>query len=69
MPPIPGEAGVDYPVLTTVPDTGFACNSQSFLPGIYADQNADCQVRTARRGVAFHFPHSLAGLLHVPSRW
>lgn len=44
MPPIPGQAGVDYPTLTTVPDTGFDCNSQNFLPGIYGDTGADCQV-------------------------
>eukprot|EP00094_Tigriopus_californicus_P003989 TCALIF_03842-PA protein Name:"Protein of unknown function" AED:0.06 eAED:0.06 QI:0/0.5/0.4/0.8/0.75/0.8/5/487/606 len=43
MPPIPGEAGVDYPVLTEVPETGFDCNAQTF-PGIYADTGADCQV-------------------------
>ena len=45
MPPIPGEAGVDYPTLTTVPLTGFDCNSQQYLPGIYSDTGADCQVR------------------------
>ena len=44
MPPIPGEAGVDFPVLTAVPDTGFDCNAQQFLPGIYGDTGAECQV-------------------------
>ena len=44
MNPIPGEAGTDYPVYTEVPDTGFNCAQQQFLPGIYADIQADCQV-------------------------
>ena len=39
-----GQAGVDYPTYTTVPDTGFDCNAQTF-PGIYGDPGADCQVR------------------------
>ena len=43
MNPIPGEAGTDYPVLSSVPDTGFSCAQQSF-PGIYTDTGADCQV-------------------------
>ncbi len=38
-----GVAGVDFPVLTEIPDTGFDCAGQTF-PGIYADTNADCQV-------------------------
>ncbi len=29
---------------TTVPVTGFDCNGQTFLPGIYADTGAQCQV-------------------------
>ena len=45
MPPIPGIAGVDFPTLTAVPDTGFDCNTQQFLPGIYGDTGADCQAR------------------------
>ena len=43
MPPIPGVAGVDFPVLTEIPQTGFDCAAQDF-PGIYADMDADCQV-------------------------
>jgi len=43
MNPIPGEAGTDYPVFSSVPDTGFNCAQQDF-PGIYADTQADCQV-------------------------
>jgi len=43
MPPIPGQAGVDFPVLASVPDTGFDCGGQEF-PGIYGDTGADCQV-------------------------
>ncbi|XP_064082015.1 pro-resilin-like [Macrobrachium nipponense] len=39
---IPGE---DYPVLASVPDTGFDCNAQN-VPGYYADTDpeAGCQV-------------------------
>jgi hypothetical protein len=44
MPPIPGEAGTDYPVFASVPETGFACSGQSHLPGIYGDTAANCQV-------------------------
>ena len=43
MPPIPGEAGVDFPVLTSVPETSFDCGFQEF-PGIYGDTEARCQV-------------------------
>jgi len=43
MNPIPGEAGTDYPVFTEVPETGFNCAQQQFLPGIYTDTGADCQ--------------------------
>jgi len=43
MPPIPGEAGVDFPVYPEVPVTGFDCGAQTF-PGIYADTEAQCQV-------------------------
>ena len=40
-----GFAGVDFPVLASVPDTGFDCGIQEF-PGIYGDMGADCQVGT-----------------------
>lgn len=43
MNPIPGEAGTDYPVFTEVPETGFNCGQQQYLPGIYTDTAADCQ--------------------------
>jgi len=39
-----GQAGVDFPVLASVPQTSFDCNAQKF-PGIYSDVDADCQVR------------------------
>merc|ERR1711936_1256949 len=41
MNPIPGEAGVDYPIFNSVPDTGFDCSAQD-NPGIYTDTEADC---------------------------
>ena len=40
---ITGQAGVDFPVLASVPETGFDCGAQEF-PGIYGDTGADCQV-------------------------
>ena len=40
--PIPGEAGTDYPVYTSVPDTDFLCSEQQY-PGIYPDTGAGCQ--------------------------
>ena len=40
---IPGEAGVDFPVYSAVPDTGFDCGAQEF-PGIYGDVDGNCQV-------------------------
>ena len=40
---IPGEPGVDFPVYSAVPDTGFDCAAQD-NPGIYTDTEADCQV-------------------------
>ena len=43
MNPIPGVAGVDYPVYNSVPDTGFQCNAQDY-PGIFTDTGSDCQV-------------------------
>ncbi|XP_064082664.1 pro-resilin-like [Macrobrachium nipponense] len=40
-----GVPGEDYPVLASVPDTGFDCNAQN-VPGYYADTDpeAGCQV-------------------------
>ena len=40
---IPGEPGVDFPVYSAVPDTGFDCAAQTF-PGIYGDVDGNCQV-------------------------
>ena len=54
MNPIPGEAGTDYPVYTEVPDTGFNCAQQPFLPGIYADIQADCQVTRKADMILLH---------------
>ena len=42
MNPIPGEAGVDYPVFNSVPETSFDCSAQE-NPGIYTDTEARCQ--------------------------
>jgi len=40
---IPGEAGKDYPVYHSVPETGFSCEDQHHA-GLYADTEAACQV-------------------------
>ena len=40
---IPGEAGLDYPTLTNVPDTPFSCLNR-VNGGYYADLDTGCQV-------------------------
>ncbi|XP_076352438.1 uncharacterized protein LOC143247813 [Tachypleus tridentatus] len=40
---IPGQAGVDYPTLSSVPQTSFSCRQQP-LNGFYADLETSCQV-------------------------
>lgn len=40
---IPGRAGVEYPVLSSVPPTSFSCSKQP-LNGYYADTETACQV-------------------------
>jgi len=39
---IPGEPGVDYPVLPSIPLTHFHCRGQ--VPGYYGDTETACQV-------------------------
>ena len=41
---IPGEAGLDYPVLASVPDTDFSCDNR-VSGGYYADTQTACQAR------------------------
>jgi len=38
---VPGEPGVDYPILASPPETGFTC--AEYGDGMYADIEADCQ--------------------------
>jgi len=40
---IPGTADIDYPVLSSVPETSFSCRDQQ-IGGYYADVEARCQV-------------------------
>ncbi|XP_050303350.1 spidroin-2-like isoform X2 [Anthonomus grandis grandis] len=40
---IPGEPDVDYPILSSVPETSFSCDQQQY-PGYYADVETRCQV-------------------------
>ena len=40
---IPGEAGLDYPILSNIPDTSFSCLNR-VNGGYYADVETDCQV-------------------------
>jgi len=40
---VPGEPGVDYPILTTVPSTSFSCVGKA-EGGYYADMETGCQV-------------------------
>lgn len=51
---IPGQAGVDYPLYHSVPETRFSCGSVPFLPGIYANVETGCQVNTNFR---YYFHH------------
>ena len=39
---VPGEPGVDYPLLASVQDTSFSCSGLTF-GGYYADPEQDCQ--------------------------
>jgi len=39
---LPGEPGVDYPILSSIEDTGFDCEGKVF-GGFYADTETDCQ--------------------------
>lgn len=34
---------MDYPILSSIPSTGFKCSQQSY-PGYYADTESRCQV-------------------------
>ena len=40
---IPGQAGVDYPTLASIPDTSFSCANR-VMGGYYADVETECQV-------------------------
>ena len=39
---VPGEPGVDYPVLASVQETSFTCDDKT-MGGYYADPEQDCQ--------------------------
>ncbi|XP_076066951.1 uncharacterized protein LOC143040168 [Oratosquilla oratoria] len=41
--PIPGQAGVDYPIYNEVPYTKFSCHDVPHRPGMYANPEAGCQ--------------------------
>lgn len=38
---VPGEPGVDYPILSKMPETSFTCDDK--VPGYYADVEGQCQ--------------------------
>lgn len=40
---LPGEPGIDYPTLASLPRTSFACSKQSCSGGYYADTESRCQ--------------------------
>ena len=42
---IPGEPGLDYPILAAVQDSAFTCDGLTF-GGYYADVEQQCQVST-----------------------
>ncbi len=39
---LPGQPGIDYPVLPSIPLTGFHCRGR--VPGYYGDTETACQV-------------------------
>ncbi|GFR16298.1 chitin-binding type-2 domain-containing protein [Trichonephila clavata] len=41
---IPGIPGVDYPVYSHLPETGFKCLAHTSTPGFYADVESKCQM-------------------------
>jgi hypothetical protein len=41
---VPGQAGVDYPIFRSVPQTNFHCGNVPAVPGIYANVETGCQV-------------------------
>jgi hypothetical protein len=41
---VPGQAGVDYPIFHSVPDTNFHCGNVPAVPGLYANIETGCQV-------------------------
>ena len=52
MNPIPGVAGIDYPIYSYVPGTDFICSQQEYA-GIYTDIEAGCQVRKDLIGIGY----------------
>lgn len=48
----PGVPGVDYPVLSTIPQTKFDCKTQRYK-GFFADTEARCQVSTSQINILF----------------
>ena len=43
---IPGIPGKDYPIYHTIPETSFSCHNVPATPGMYADVETGCQVRS-----------------------
>lgn len=41
---LPGEPGVDYPILPSIPLTNFHCRGR--VPGFYGDTQTACQVKS-----------------------
>lgn len=40
---VAGTPGVDFPAYTSVPSTSFSCSGQPYEPGMYADEETQCQ--------------------------
>lgn len=45
---VPGTPGIDYPIYHAVPETSFHCKDVPYAPGMYANVETGCQVRTRR---------------------
>lgn len=49
---LPGEPGIDYPILPSIPLTDFHCRGR--VPGFYGDTQTACQVSASITLPAFH---------------
>lgn len=65
---IPGEAGVNYPTLHTIPRTSFSCGEQQHN-GYYADLETSCQVKKVYYKFIYNFlSRPLIAVTHLDTK-